>query len=93
MAYIRQGWQWIGHTPRQTRTQAARAAYRLVHSRLRKGWLVRPDACEECGGSRRRIAAAHSDYSRPLAIRWLCTKCHNAWARGEPKGGSVKPHC
>ena len=67
MAYIRQGWQWIGHTPRQTPTQAARAAYRLVHSRLRKGWLVRPDTGEECGGSRRRIEAAHSDYSRPLA--------------------------
>jgi hypothetical protein len=89
MAYI-QGWQWIGHT-KQIPTQAARAAYRLVHSHLRKGCLVRPDTCEECGGSRRRIAAAHSDYSQPLAIRWLCTKCHNAWDRAEPKGGSVKP--
>lgn len=48
--------------------------------------LVRPDTCEECGGSgqpyrdgRAAIQAHHNDYNKPLEVRWLCKGCHHHW--------------
>lgn len=53
-----------------------RAAARYAVKRaLRRGDLVRPDRCEECG-KRRPTEAHHRDYSRPLSVRFLCTPCH-----------------
>jgi hypothetical protein len=55
-----------------------------VRQAIKKGLLVRPDRCEQCG-QMARIEAAHSDYSRPLDVRWLCALCHRRWDRDEPK--------
>jgi hypothetical protein len=47
--------------------------------------VLRPGPCEVCGttakGSdgRRDVHAHHDDYSRPLAVRWLCSKHHKQW--------------
>jgi len=51
-----------------------RAREHAVYARI-SGRLVRPAACEECGASC-TPNAHHDDYSKPLAVRWLCTKCH-----------------
>jgi|SRR6185436_12017236 len=59
-------------------------AYRIVRRELAAGRFVRPATCEQCGQSG-RIQAAHSDYSRPLDIRWLCRSCHTRWDLAEPK--------
>jgi transcriptional regulator with XRE-family HTH domain/ribosomal protein S27AE len=40
------------------------------------GELVRPDACSECGATGTKIYGHHDDYSKPLAVRWLCGACH-----------------
>src|SRR5215471_519378 len=42
---------------------------------IRRRVLVVPEACERCG---RTCApqAHHPDYSRPLAVEWLCVLCH-----------------
>lgn len=57
---------------------AARAQLR-VQTAIRRGVLVRPDACETCGGRSRTgypTIAHHRDYSRPLDVTWLCGSCH-----------------
>ena len=66
-----------------TKQKIARAAVRQA---VKKGWMVKPSACEECGQSPKpdshgkpRLEGAHYSYDRPLDVRWLCTKCHRAW--------------
>lgn len=49
---------------------------RLATNRLiRKGILIRPDHCPECGATG-RIEGHHTDYSKPADILWLCKRCH-----------------
>ncbi len=62
------------------------AAQRRVYVAIKKGFLVRPEQCEECGRYA-RIEAAHHDYSQPLSVRWLCRPCHRNWDWLVPKGG------
>jgi len=51
------------------------SAHQAVHRAIRKGTLIRPDTCEDCG-KRGSIEASHNDYSKPLEVNWLCKKCH-----------------
>lgn len=55
-----------------------------LENALRRGALIRPDACERCGeapppefGGRSAIHAHHHDYSKPLEVEWLCRGCHD----------------
>lgn len=74
--------------PRSRSTLEAQRAQRLVAYQISTGKLARPTKCEVCetGG---RIEAAHADYRKPTEVRWLCVRCHRAWDRIEPKGGTV----
>lgn len=67
------------------RLLAYRRAGTAVLRAIKRGILIRPDICEECGAADRRIEAAHSDYSRPLTVRWLCKPCHGRWDQAAPK--------
>ena len=40
---------------------------------IKSGKLVR-QPCEDCG--KIPSEAHHTDYSKPLDVRWLCRKCH-----------------
>jgi len=46
----------------------------------RSGKIAVPSGCENCGAST-NLQAHHQDYSKPLDIKWLCPKCHNALTR------------
>ena len=74
---------------RETRMEACRLMWRAHHavsSALRRGVLVRPAACEECGASNIGIVGAHRDYEPPyLNVRWLCQRCHVRWDKAHPK--------
>lgn len=48
----------------------ARERYRYA---LRSGKIVR-QPCEVCGCE--KVEGHHDDYSKPLEVRWLCTKHH-----------------
>lgn len=48
---------------------------RLAQRALDRGELVRPKTCELCL-SEGKMEAHHVDYGKPLAVTWLCKKCH-----------------
>ena len=56
------------------RNRVKRRAHKLVENALLSGSLRR-QPCEKCGDVE-RIHAHHDDYSKPLAVKWLCPKCH-----------------
>lgn len=57
---------------RKRNTDKARA-HRLVRHAIRSGALVRKP-CEVCGETDSQ--AHHDDYTKPLAVRWLCSTHH-----------------
>jgi ribosomal protein S27AE len=46
-----------------------------VGNALRDGKLIKLP-CEGCGETE-KVQAHHDDYSKPLDVRWVCTKCHS----------------
>lgn len=65
----------------------ARVATMRVSRAIKRGLLVRPSSCSQCGGEG-FIEGAHVDYARPLDVRWLCRPCHRTWDAAQPKGGT-----
>jgi len=57
----------------------------LLEKAIKKGILTQKTHCEECGNPQQfkdgksGIQAHHSDYDKPLEVRWLCQKCHHNW--------------
>lgn len=52
---------------------------RKVYYALKKGQITKPDHCSKCAkhvNEFPRLEAHHQDYSKPLVVTWLCTKCH-----------------
>ena len=45
----------------------------VVAQAIRKGTLVR-QPCSRCGAI--KTHAHHEDYSKPLEVIWLCSRCH-----------------
>lgn len=61
---------WVERNP------VKKAATTMVGNALRSGRITR-EACEVCGDD--QAQAHHDDYSKPLDVRWLCTKHHAEW--------------
>lgn len=57
------------------RRRTMNRAHQLVRIACLRGDLVEPATREDCG-EEVRLDAHHDDYSRPLAVRWLCPCCH-----------------
>ena len=54
-------------------------AHKSVYRALAAGKLIQPSACEGCSIQHQTLNAHHDDYSFPLKVRWLCSKCHIEW--------------
>jgi ribosomal protein S27AE len=50
-------------------------ARKALGNAIRDGRITR-QPCERCGAS--QVHAHHDDYRKPLAVRWLCSRCHGA---------------
>jgi hypothetical protein len=57
--------------PDNQKTTARRKAYRA----LKAGKIIPPETCQDCGGVT-ALEMHHTDYSQPILVQWLCTKCH-----------------
>lgn len=66
------------HQAFKRRNPVKRAAQVAVGNAIRDGRLTR-QPCEGCGND--KAHAHHDDYSKPLSVRWLCTKHHAEWHR------------
>jgi hypothetical protein len=49
-------------------------AHYTLQNAVQSGRVVRPDTCR-CGNP--NPEGHHEDYSRPLMVSWLCSKCHH----------------
>lgn len=63
------------------------AANASVAAAVASGRLLRPEVCEACGTGC-LPDGHHDDYSMPLAVRWLCARCHRT-AHAQLKGRVV----
>jgi hypothetical protein len=51
-------------------------AHKYVQRAIKTGMLIRPNICEMCGKTARKLHAHHDDYTQPLQVDWLCSMCH-----------------
>ncbi len=51
-------------------------AHRILNQSVKTGKVRKPTACQSCGLHRSKLDGHHSDYSKPLDVRWLCHVCH-----------------
>ena len=65
---------WRSKDP--TKRRAELIAYRA----LKMGRIIKGENCEHCG-QKIKLEMHHPDYSKPLEVQWLCTKCHGITRR------------
>lgn len=53
-------------------------AHYTVTNAIRDGRLERGTECTMCGATD-NIEAHHADYSKPLDVTWICTRCHRRY--------------
>lgn len=70
---------------------AKRQAARIMVSKaVKRGELVRPRACHDCG-KEAEVQGHHTDYSKPLDVIWLCEKCHVETHRAFEEATAKRP--
>lgn len=57
------------------RNRHKKRAHLQVKRAIARGDIIKPKNCSKCG-IEGVIQAHHPDYSKPLEVMFLCTKCH-----------------
>ncbi len=63
-----------------------KTAQQKCNRAIKKGIIIKPNSCTECNEPNEYLEAHHEDYSKPLEVKFLCTKCHGLTRRKEPIG-------
>lgn len=53
----------------------------LAQEAEKQGRITIKTACEQCGATGVKLEKHHPDYSKPLEVQHLCTKCHGRTRR------------
>jgi hypothetical protein len=63
-----------------TKRPIQRKAREALHYAIRRGRIIKPQSCEQCGATvrSRLLHGHHADYAKPLEVKWLCFTCHVA---------------
>ena len=66
------------HERRRKLSPERKVCHQAVARAVRSGVLVKPTVCPRCSRLcfRRQMNAHHEDYSKPLAVLWVCLWCH-----------------
>lgn len=77
-----------GKRYKERHSEKVRAHTAVAHA-IRDGKLLKPDSCEDCGGlpPSSNLHGHHEDYSKPLEVEWLCTRCHGV-RHSQPVGSA-----
>ena len=67
--YLEAIYEWQAKHPDRMEARA------VLREAIRRGKIIRPSICEECGRVT-RLSGHHSDYTQPLEVIWLCSSCH-----------------
>lgn len=53
-------------------------AHHILRNHVGNGLIVKPTICSVCNKKfiKRLIQGHHSDYSKPLEVIWVCSRCH-----------------
>lgn len=80
-----------------------KSAYQEYEKALRNGVLQRPDICQICDQSGKKIDGHHHDYEKPLEVIWICKSCHayihakinraDRLSEKTPKGDAIVESC
>jgi hypothetical protein len=57
-----------------SKSQQRKIAVRIETRRLLRNGVIKRQPCEKCGSEKSEIH--HENYESPLAVKWLCRKCH-----------------
>jgi hypothetical protein len=57
------------------RNREKHRAHTAVYHAIKRGQLVRAEACQRCAKAC-KTEASHDDYAKPLDVEWLCRPCH-----------------
>lgn len=63
-----------------------RSASIIIGNAVRDGKILKPSNCESCNSKPSRLHGHHDDYNYPMAVRWLCSKCHTEWHKKHGEG-------
>lgn len=69
---------WRKDNPRTSEQRKKHNVRSYAQASQKRGKLV-PRSCEECG--ERKAQKHHPDYTKPLYVKWLCKRCHQALHR------------
>jgi len=60
-------------------------AHKLLNYAVFKGEVTKLNTCQVCGCESKDVEGHHYDYSKPLEVIWVCTKCHGWIHRKRPE--------